>query len=153
MDADLVFDVSAMYQLMQQNVKLVGVSYPYKVEGETYPMHLVNERDGTPHVENGLIETEFVPTGLMRINRDVFDKMKVSYSETKMKNGIYHFFDTGDLFHDSTWYGEDIVFCKRWRKIGGRVWILPDIDIAHIGSKEFMGNFHQYMLRQPQPVG
>jgi hypothetical protein len=153
MDADLVFDVSAMHQLLQYAVDVIGVVYPYKIDGEAYPVNIVNESNGTPHVENGLIEAISIPTGLMRIRRPVFERIIAARPELKMSNGQYSIFDTGNLWNDGTWYGEDVAFCRRFREIGGRIWILPDIDIAHVGPTEHIGNFHRYMMRQPQPKG
>jgi hypothetical protein len=151
MDADLVFDVAAIYNLLQHDVDIVAAIYPYKVDPESYPVRIINNPNGTAHVENGLIEAIFVPTGLMRIRRNVIETMITKYPNLILTNGQHTLFDTGDLWHEGTWHGEDVTFCRRWREIGGRIWILPDIDIAHIGSKEYIGNYHKFLLKQPRP--
>jgi hypothetical protein len=38
-------------------------------------------------------------------------------------------------------FGEDFAFCKRWRDIGGRVYICPDVPLKHVGAHTFEGSF------------
>jgi hypothetical protein len=45
----------------------------------------------------------------------------------------YHIFRTPD---DE---GEDYDFCRRFRALGGEVWVCPDIELAHVGESEFKG--------------
>jgi hypothetical protein len=40
-----------------------------------------------------------------------------------------------------TVYREDIAFCHRWRDIGGRIFVIPDITMGHIGLKTYSGTF------------
>jgi hypothetical protein len=42
--------------------------------------------------------------------------------------------------------GEDIYFQQRYREMGGRVWMEPDITISHYGVKGWVGNYHEYIL-------
>jgi hypothetical protein len=153
-DSDVVFDVSAMHQLVQHRVDIVACAYPYKYETESYPVHIVNEPNGTAHVECGLIEAVHVPTGLMRITRRAIDLMIAAYPKAVLSNGMHTLFDTGDLWGDGKWHGEDVTFCRRWRDLGlgHRIWILPNIDMAHIGGKEYIGNYHKFLLKQPRPA-
>jgi hypothetical protein len=47
--------------------------------------------------------------------------------------------------------GEDTACCHKWAEIGGTLWCEPRISFGHIGVKEFSGNFHEFLLKQPQP--
>ncbi len=40
-----------------------------------------------------------------------------------------------------TWSGEDYFFAERWREMGGEVWVDPDIEFTHRGSKAWKANF------------
>lgn len=42
-------------------------------------------------------------------------------------------------------YGEDYSFCRRWRDIGGRVWIDPEIRMGHCGYKTFVGSVGEWL--------
>jgi hypothetical protein len=43
---------------------------------------------------------------------------------------------------------EDLSFCQRWRDIGGRVFVIPDIRMGHIGLKTFTGSFADWLANQ-----
>lgn len=56
-------------------------------------------------------------------------------------------------------YGEDYAFSLRWKKLGGQLWIDPDITLKHWGLHGWRGNQHEqwmeeYRLRAefPPPV-
>jgi len=42
--------------------------------------------------------------------------------------------------------GEDIYFQARYKEMGGTIWCEPDIDMGHIGIKEWKGNFHKHLM-------
>ena len=107
-----------------------------------------------------IVEAEFLATGFMRIKRNVFERMAQAYPELKYKENVvktmnrkieeaYDFFGMGIDDTRGRYTTEDYMFCKRWRDIGGQLWIYPDIDFDHIGRKAYTGNFHEYLMRQP----
>jgi len=60
-----------------------------------------------------------------------------------------------DLFnhgaHQGVWWGEDYAFCRNWIDCGGAITLVPDLDITHHApDRAYPGNFHQFLLRQPQ---
>lgn len=36
----------------------------------------------------------------------------------------------------------------RYREMGGRVWLEPNIKFNHIGVKAWEGNYHEYLLNK-----
>jgi hypothetical protein len=42
--------------------------------------------------------------------------------------------DTGDYL------SEDYTFCRRWRALGGEVWLDTRSKLMHIGPREFAGD-------------
>ena len=34
---------------------------------------------------------------------------------------------------------EDMNFCRRWRALGGRVWVCPETELTHWGRKSWTG--------------
>jgi hypothetical protein len=40
---------------------------------------------------------------------------------------------------------EDNVFCKKWRSLGGKVFIDPAMTCNHIGVKKYQGNFLNFI--------
>jgi hypothetical protein len=52
-------------------------------------------------------------------------------------------------------YGEDYSFCMRWRELGEKVWIDPEIAMGHTGLKVFEGHIGNWLksriIEQTQP--
>lgn len=42
--------------------------------------------------------------------------------------------------------GEDIYFQARYKEMGGKIWCEPDIEMGHIGMKEWKGNYQNHLL-------
>lgn len=153
-DSDVAFQADAMLKLLAPDKDIVCGLYPFKQDEEGYPVRLVCKEDGTyisdPYT--GLIEVDGGPTGLMRIKREVFEQMILKYTNTKHRNDagedVYSLFDTGILREPEKWYGEDYLFCLRWRDMGGKVWAEPDIDFHHIGRKMYQGNYKKFVERK-----
>jgi len=149
-DQDIGFDDDALLKLIKHDKEIVIGAYRYKHDTEEYPTIL----EFDPITKNcldemtGLVSVKSGATGFMRIQRKVFEKM-ISHYQMEKHSDLYSFFDTGVLFWndgDSQWYGEDTAFCKRWKALGGEIWLVPDINVTHIGTKKFTGNYHQYLL-------
>jgi hypothetical protein len=43
---------------------------------------------------------------------------------------------------------EDFSFCKKWKSLGGKVFIDTTINPYHIGSSVFKGNFKDYLKQK-----
>lgn len=123
-----------------------------------YPVIFDVDEDGRPIVdaENGLISAIRLPTGFMRIRRNVFETMIKEVGEQIIVEDLkdpdnpdkyYSFFDTPKI--GKTKWGEDFHFCNAWRGLGGKVWIEPDITFWHHGFKAFKGNFHDHLRGLP----
>ena len=60
-----------------------------------------------------------------------------------------------DLFnhgvYQGVWYGEDYALCRRWIDKIGDIWLIPDLNINHhTETAVYEGNFHRYLMRQPE---
>jgi SAM-dependent methyltransferase len=142
-DADLEFDDDAILKLIKHNKDIVAGAYPYRKTDLDYPVKLLFNKDNNcKDEETGLVSVECATTGLMRINRRVFDKLLVSEDN----KGIKQYFRTGIIYDTNDWYGEDAYFCKEWRLLGGEIWVEPNINFGHHGAYCFTGNFHEYLM-------
>jgi len=148
-DSDLSFDSDAMLKLLKHDKDIVAGIYPYKTENLNFPLNVYyDDAKNCLDKESGLIRLNIAPTGLMRIQRRVFEKM-IDNGIRKTSDGIYCFFDTGfTMPGEDLWYGEDVTFCKRWTGMGGEIYGEPDIDFCHIGNKKYSGNFLKYMTER-----
>ena len=109
----------------------------------------------TLQVKNGLIEVLDAGTGFMLIKRGVLEQMITAFPEIKYVRDMtslnadgsidrttdtqYALFD-GSIDEESRRYlSEDYKFCRRWQKIGGRIWTDPEIVLNHVGTHVFRG--------------
>mgnify|MGYP001616301424 CR=1 FL=1 len=150
-DADVGFGADSVLKILERPEPIVAGIYPLKKDLDGYPVQI---KKG-PVVIDGLVEAELLPTGFMRIKRTVIEELQAAYPELKYKPNVVNVAGTDvtevyDLFNmgaigSSEWTTEDYAFCNRWAKIGGRMWVYPDVNMTHTGNKAFFGNYAQYL--------
>jgi hypothetical protein len=147
-DSDLSFQDDALLKLIEFDKDIIAGAYRYKKSIEEYTVTLDFSRNNNCKEEStGLVYVERAPTGLMRINRRVFERMISHYNMKPDERDIYSFFETGMIFeNDNNWYGEDVAFCKKWTDMKGEIFVAPDITFIHIGTQEFKGNLHEFLM-------
>jgi hypothetical protein len=91
-------------------------------------------------------------TGFMLMKRDVITRMIAAYPETAYASDHVYVAEGTDrtLFHalfecmidpeTREYLSEDFGFCKRWRAIGGQIWLDIKGALTHTGSYDFVGN-------------
>lgn len=129
LDADVSWDAEDLVTLCGYDLDLCGAVYPYRRE-------ILGQKNNLPYrqlagvsVENGLLEVEGLPTGFMRIRRNVI--------ETMLDDCVYNK-DTPILFErefvgDVRWSG-DLNFCRKWRNSGGRIYAAIEIRLGHVAK-------------------
>jgi len=102
--------------------------------------------------ERGIIRVKAVGTGFMLISRACIEKMWQAYKayaagpppdkpELGPISRVFHFdYESADGL-----WGEDYVFCRRWRELGGEIWIDPSIRLEHHGAYVFTGTYLDYL--------
>jgi hypothetical protein len=102
-------------------------------------------------VSEGLIALKDAGTGFMMIRRKVLEDMCKAYPELQYNNDInidkekfdkhtYALFDTMIEEDTRRYLSEDYTFCRRWQKMGGQIWLDPNISLNHYGTIPFRGN-------------
>ena len=148
-DADMRFRGQDLYNLIMFDRDVIGGTYPLKQDKEGYPVRFF---DGEIVAEeDGAIEVEAVPTGFLKIKREVFEKLADISPGFKSKDDrlearkIPLIFER--LLDGSQRWGGDYAFCKKWRDIGGKIYLAPDFVFGHIGDSEWTGSVSEYLLR------
>jgi len=110
-------------------------------------------------VVNGFIEVDYAATGFMLIKRTVLTKMRRGFPELKyncpdvdatIQQHLWAFFDT--LIDENKMYlSEDWTFCKRWRSLGGEIWLDLVSHLTHHGSHGYSGCVGSSMNFGPVP--
>ena len=165
LDYDVGFDPIAVVKLLQRPEEIIAGAYRVKTDDRMEYSCVPKLKDGaiagktiTTDPPFAIIEADFLATGFMRIKRKVFKRMAEHYPELKYRENVvktmnrkieeaFDFFGMGIDETRGRYTTEDYMFCKRWRDMGGQLWIYPDVDFDHIGRKAYSGNFHQFLLK------
>jgi hypothetical protein len=110
----------------------------------------VNYLNTNLQIANNIAQVRHIATGFMMIRRDVIEKMSLSFPSTKYTDDVgfltneeskfaYALFDCG--VEDDHYYSEDWLFCHRWSKMGGSIFIDVSIDLAHTGIESYKGSY------------
>lgn len=84
------------------------------------------------HTDGDVIPCEHVPGGFLLVKRETVEAMAREYS------GLGYQSD-GRLLHGLWWPaapydGEDVAFCRKWRVMGGDIWLHTKVRLKHAGS-------------------
>uniref|UniRef100_A0A6C0JZZ4 Glycosyltransferase 2-like domain-containing protein n=1 Tax=viral metagenome TaxID=1070528 RepID=A0A6C0JZZ4_9ZZZZ len=110
----------------------------------------INYLSNNLHVEGNIAKIKHLATGFMMIQRNVIEKMFKAFPSTKYSDDInflepnendfaYALFDCG--VEGGHYLSEDWMFCQRWSKMGGNIYLDVTINLNHIGIEEYRGSY------------
>ena len=111
----------------------------------------INFLNNVLSIDNNLTKVRHLATGFMMIKRNTIEQMAIAYPTTKYTDDVgflqgkdenkyaYALFDCG--VEDDHYYSEDWLFCHRWSKMGGNIYIDVSINLKHTGLEDFNGSF------------
>lgn len=153
-DSDMDWEPQAVARLFCAKSDFVAVAGPKK----RYPLSFAaNYTDdmGNPlnlqyDAEKGTMEVSEIGCAFVLITRNCVERMCAAYPELEYI-GL-----TGEkehlLFAPQVWnkriMSEDWSWCRRWRAIGGKVLMCPDISLGHTGHHTFRGSFRDAIEQQ-----
>lgn len=163
-DDDIGWTPDCMFRMMESGLDFVAGAVPMRMfntealeyavaKGKTKELHRyatqfnISMRDiGSGYEvnldESGKAEITFAGTAfLMVTRRAVLEMMEKCGAEKYIDGGK----ETHDLFDvaikNSQYWGEDSAFCARWRAIGGKIYVFPDMTFSHMGPVCITGRF------------
>jgi hypothetical protein len=109
----------------------------------------VNFLNNTIQIENNLTKVKHLATGFMMIQRNVIESLSKAFPSTKYTDDVsflvpeenqfaYALFDCG--VEDGHYYSEDWMFCHRWAKLGGSIFVDVTINLTHTGIEDYRGS-------------
>lgn len=150
-DSDVAWESGGLLKIIDAPVDLVAGIYPTRCDPIKYNVHYIQDRKELwADPETGLLEVDAVPTGFLKISRNCINKMieaypQQYYTDATDDNKYWPLFEYY-IDPEKNWkYGEDFSFCKKWRSIGGQVWVDPELSMGHIGNKIFEGHLGNYL--------
>lgn len=136
-DSDVAWRAEHLRALLAADREMVSGVYCRKQKDRGLPVELTGERDGD------LWEAASVPAGLLLIARSVIERMVGAYHALQYTTGAQPpgrvwalwapTFEAG-----SNYSGEDVAFCRRWRALGGRIWLHRGVVAGHVGDFEYL---------------
>jgi predicted O-methyltransferase YrrM len=148
-DSDMGWQPSDLVRLLSYDRDVVGGTYPLKQNEEGFPVKLIpgeiwSDRDG-------LIEVDGLPTGFLRIRRNVLQTLFARAQKYKIK-GSDDQEEMALIFERTIVNGGrvsgDYSFCRKWRAIGGKIYLDPDCYMEHVGEKTWSGVYASYLRRK-----
>lgn len=108
--------------------------------------------DTSSFYEDKPFEVNEASTGFMLISKKVIQDFFINYPEKigREYNGSteYVCFETRLDQETKIFLSEDYSFCRMIKKIGYKIWLLPYINLNHLGTTTFRGNFTDYIKNQ-----
>ena len=155
-DSDVEFEPEAIIRMLVAKKNIICT--PYRVKSTEIDKHIYTVEFKDPKnilvLAEGLVEIEAGPTGLMLIDRKVFEKIIKNNPELKIVNKAiadpgkshefyYNFFSFD--FKDGYSIGEDISFCRLAKANGFKLFANIQSPTAHHGSYAWKGTFGESM--------
>lgn len=166
-DSDISFDPEQFERLFRQDKDFVAAMYP--VKEINWSKQSVRNQGGEPadtagldyvgvlcegdtlKVENGFATATYVGAGFQLIKRNVFEKMAEAHPELAFSevhdtnkstsdNFKYALYDPLIEQETREYLSEDFAFCRRWRALGGDIWLDLKSQITHSGNTSFRGD-------------
>lgn len=141
-DTDQDWNPDDFFRLLEHDVDIVGAPVVKKSDIEQYNV----KTSSLEIADNGLIEVDSVGTGFMRIRKAAIERIweaSEEYTELHKSEPSRMVFDVKVV--DGSLMSEDTNFCRKWKDLGGTVWVDPTINSGHSGEKRWIGNFYEWM--------
>ncbi len=155
-DHDVSWQAGGLLRLLGHDVDVVAGSYPFRRDPIVFPIRWLQEqKELWADPATGLLEVGGVPGGFLRIRRTALQRMTDAYQQLAYDHkisgktiiGLFEPYRIG-----KTKLSEDYSFCARWRDLGGKVWVDPEISMAHTGNKTFEGNLGDWLKSRAKHV-
>jgi hypothetical protein len=168
-DADICFTPDSVIRMLRFDHDFVAGLYPAKLLDWQQMAARFGQSGETPEeaglayvgdvcagaalkIDNGFAAGNYAGTGFQLIKRAVFERMMKAHPETKYKalhafprpqnpsDNLYALFDCMIDPETGVYLSEDYAFCRRWKKLGGEIWLDLASRLVHTGSYSFRGN-------------
>lgn len=166
-DADIGFEPATVQRLIEFGEPVAASMYPLKTiewdeaaitrarAGElisTAPLRYVGKPANAPGSQqrDGFVTADYAGRGFILIARPALQLMTEAYPElhyaaahdsTEAPSGnLFALFDCQIDPETRHYLSEDYNFCRRWRAIGGRIWLDTQSSLIHTGTHDFIGD-------------
>lgn len=146
-DTDVRFTPEDLVKLVLHDQDVVAGIYPLKQDDENYPVEFIQGEIWAN--EFGLIEVEGVPTGFLKMRRTVIEQLYKNAIKFTAKQDTTSRMQTPVIFErrisNNVRLGGDYEFCRKWKSIGGKIYIDPEMTFGHNGLSEWSGRVGDFL--------
>jgi glycosyltransferase involved in cell wall biosynthesis len=148
-DDDIWWEDDAVLRLLSHGKDVVGGVYPLKQPDIKFPVKRI---EGERPDANGLLKVKMLPGGFLSISRNCAETMTahykhLAYTDDRLPHKHNCALFLPELIEEdgqrSLW-GEDFMFCRRWRDMGGEVFADTLLRFKHIGRAAYEGCYADY---------
>ena len=129
-DSDTLFAPASILRLLKHDVEVVGGVVPKKDGGGTACFKPLR---GAVANADGLLEVEAVGAGLLRIRASAMKRLWRASREYRDGEARGREVFAGGV-HRGELESEDIAMCRKWRLLGGHVYVDTAVSCAHVGA-------------------
>lgn len=140
-DGDQGWRPEWVFRLLDHHADVVGGAVIKKSDEPQFNVKALPS--GLTQIFSGLIEVAAIGTGFLRISKTALRAVWDFSPEYKSGDSTCRMVFDVQLV-DGELVSEDNVFCKKWRDLGGKVWLDPSMTCDHIGAKKYTGSFADY---------
>lgn len=147
-DADIRFEAESIFQMLVYEKEVIGGLYPKKSIPSNYVINLLPQTQ----LQGDVFTVDTMGTGFLIFKREVYEQLIAAHPETKYVDDVglgkmyepymYAIFDVA-IDHKGHYLSEDWLFCRRWQKLGGKIWAHSKVLLNHIGHYEYKGDLNQ----------
>lgn len=161
-DDDQSWDENAFLRIIESPHEFVGVAIPKKMDTDPITFNNVQldmDETGKCYIEHNMLRASQIGSGFIALKRSAVEKLIAAYPQRYAPgDGGMHalhyalfeakiIWDEKDPTVTGQFWGEDLIFCKKWAAIGGKIWIEMDVNMEHIGRKSWGANFLQFLQK------
>lgn len=153
-DDDMGWGDDALAKLFHAKKDFVAIAGPKK----RYPLDFAashTEPDGTPifleyDAASGTNEISEIGGAFVLLTRKVVERLAAAYPELRCtgQTGETEYALFNPLIADGRHFSEDFAFCRRWRALGEKIYMVPDVKLKHTGSHCFEGSFAEVTMQR-----
>lgn len=143
-DCDVDWEPKDLLRLIQSEERVIGGIYPKKADNQIFPVK-ATDVDSLKRGEE-IVEVEGIGAGFVKIHREVIEKVwEVSeeYLEPEKNTSCRMVFDVKII--DGELWSEDIIFFKKIKDLGEKIYLIPNMNLGHTGIKRWTGNFSDWI--------
>ena len=168
-DADIGFDPQQVVRLLELGKDFAGALYPIKaIDWARIPERCVEGGESLTQAalnyvgtflpadqrreEAGFATASYCGGGFQLISRAAIARMFEAYPDLRYRKlhifpqppqespHLYALFDCLIDQDSGVYLSEDYSFCRRWREIGGEIWLDTNSRLTHVGTMDFVGD-------------